>query len=92
MAKKGKTGFLGMFAFVAMLFNAVAWILSCCGLSGQVTSVLQGIASILLIIVALVVAYDFANKQKKVWRIIFWVLAILTICAVLFGVGHNCIG
>lgn len=89
MAKKGKTGFLGMFAFGAMLFNAVAWILSCCNLNGKVTSVLQGIASILLIIVALVVAYDFANKQKKVWRIIYWVLAILTICAVLFGVGYN---
>lgn len=89
MAKKGKTGVLGFLAFGAMILNAVAWLLRALDITGDVTVVVDGLASISLVIVALVVAYDFAKRQTSVWRIIYWILAILTVCAILFGVGAN---
>lgn len=87
--RKGKTGLLGMIAFGAMILNAVSWICRSCGLEGKPISIIDAVASLSLVIVALVVAFDFADKQTKTWRIIYWVLAILTIGAILFGVGIN---
>lgn len=89
MAKKGKTGVLGFLAFGAMILNAIAWLLRTLDITGDVTVVVDGLASISLVIVALVVAYDFAKRQTSIWRIIYWILAILTVCAILFGVGAN---
>ncbi len=95
---KGKTGYLGMFAFVAIVLNAIAWgltaIFSACGISGgipgtgmTIQGILTTIASVLLLIVALFSAYDYAQRQSKVWRIVFWVLAIVSLIAIFFGFG-----
>lgn len=98
MASKGKTGSLGLWAFIAMCLNAVAWILKLIenvfkfsiSIGGRsLPNLITAVASLALSIVALLVAHDFAEKQTKVWRIIYWVLAIATICAILFGIGYS---
>ncbi|MDE5566491.1 MAG: hypothetical protein K2I77_05845, partial [Anaeroplasmataceae bacterium] len=74
MAKKGKTGYLGMFAFVAIILNAVAWLMKVIfdlvklsvSIGGRpIQDIITWIASILLLIVALFSAYDYASKQTK---------------------------
>lgn len=89
MAKKGRTGYLGMFAFIAMILNAIAWILQIAKLDGKISSILLAVGSLMLTIVCIFVAHDFAERQSQVWKIIFWILAILSLLAILFGVGHN---
>lgn len=96
MAKRGRTGYLGMFAFIAIVLNAVAWLLKIIfdwanisvNIGGQpLQNIFTGIASVLLLIVALFSAYDYASKQSKGWRILFWVLAIVSVLAIVFGLG-----
>lgn len=96
MAKKGRTGYLGMFAFIAIVLNAIAWIISVIlnaigkdiiVLNQPIQNIFTGIAGLLLLIVALFSAYDFAERQTKGWRILFWVLAIVSILAIFFGLG-----
>ncbi len=96
MAKKGKTGYLGMFAFIAIVLNAIAWIISVIlnaigndikVLNQPIQNIFTGIAGLLLLIVALFSAYDFAERQTKGWRILFWILAIVSVLAIFFGLG-----
>ena len=91
MSRKGRTGYLGMFAFAAMILNAVAWIikivLDALKVNDSVGGILTGVASILLLIVALVSAYDYASRQTKGWRILFWVLAIISLLSIFLGLG-----
>ncbi len=96
MARKGRTGYLGMLAFGAMLLNAIAWLLKvifdACKLNVTVAgqplqNIFTGIASIFLLIVVIFVAFDFANKQTKGWRILFWILAIVSLLSIFFGLG-----
>lgn len=97
-SKQGKTGAIGMFAFAAIVLNAIAWLISvlCNALDitfaingHSVPGLLTGIASIILLFVVLIVAYDFAKKQDKGWRIFYWIVAIISLLAVFFGVGYN---
>lgn len=98
MAKTGKTGGLGFGAYLALVLNAVAWLLKVIfeqfnidwSIKGyKIPTLLTDISSLVLTIVALIVAHDYASRQTKFWRILYWVLAILSICAILFGVGKN---
>lgn len=98
MAKKGKTGSLGLWAFIAIVLNAIAWLWQfietafkfSVTISGHsLSSILSVIASLALSIIVLLVAYDFAERQSTFWRVIYWILAIATILAILFGIGHN---
>ncbi len=98
MAKKGSTGSIGMFAFAAIVLNVIAWGISLIcdafditfAIAGRnVPTLLTGIASLILLLVVLVVAYDFAKKQTKGWRIFYWVVAIVSLLAIFFGVGVN---
>ena len=101
MAKKGSTGATGMFAFGAILLNVIAWGISLIcdafeitlAINGRsVPALLTGIASLVLLLVVLVVAYDFAKRQSKGWRIFYWVVAIISLLAIFFGVGVNFVG
>lgn len=91
MSRKGRTGYLGMFAFVAIVLNAIAWIiqiiLTALRVDNSIGGILTGVASVLLLIVVLVSAYDFASRQTKFWRIVFWILAIISLLAIFLGVG-----
>jgi hypothetical protein len=96
MSRKGRTGYLGMFAFAAMLLNAIAWIIkiildatnsSVVVMGMPLQNLFTAIASILLLIVALVAAYDYAQRQSRGWRVLFWVLAIVSLLSIIFGLG-----
>lgn len=98
MAKKGRTGYLGMAAFIAVILNALAWLISfICDAANltfainghSIPSMLTAIASLLLLIVVIFVAHDFAERQSKFWRIVFWVLAVIAILSIFLGVGVN---
>ena len=95
MAKQGKTGGLGMVAFIAIIVNAVCWLVIVLnnalnlGMNNRIPNVLSALASLALLIVVAIVAYDFAKHQDKGWRIVYWVIVIISLCAVLFGVGVN---
>ncbi len=94
-AKKGKTGALGMIAFIAVIIVALAYVwlgienatnLHASINGRSIPGILQWIGSILGVIVMVWASYDFACRQEKVWRIIWWILAILAILSVL-GIG-----
>lgn len=96
MSRTGRTGYLGMFAFAAMLLNAIAWILKIILDATKSSIVVFGmplqnlfttIASVLLLIVAFVAAYDYASRQTKGWRILFWILAIISLLSIFLGLG-----
>lgn len=98
MAKTGKTGGLGFGAYLALVLNAVAWLLKViCDqfkinwtINGyKIPTLLTDISSLVLTIVALIVAHDYASRQTMFWRVLYWIIAILTICAILFVVGKN---
>lgn len=92
---KGKTGLLGLCAFVAMVLNFINWCIQVINNMGWVTiggsllGIMSAVASLLLTGVVLVVAYDFASRQTKGWKILYWVLAIITILSILVGLGSN---
>ncbi len=97
--KTGRTGTLGFIAFVAIILVAIAYIFV--GLQaafnswnvnisfGRVPGILQWISSIMLTGIVVYLSYDFAMRQSKAWRIIWWVLAIIAILAVLGFGGFN---
>ncbi len=93
-SKKGKTGIVGFLAFTAIIFNAVAWILQYLANKfwahlSEISNFLVSISSFFLLIVAVYTSYDFAKRQKRFWRIIWWLLTIVSLLAVFFGIGVN---
>ena len=98
MANKGKTGYLGMFAYIAIVINLVGWLFTILHKKNWLTikignselgGFLTGIGSLILVFVAIFVAHDFAERQTTFWRVLYWILAISSILAILFGVGVN---
>lgn len=97
--KTGKTGTMGLIAFVAVIFVAIAYIFvglqaafASWGWSvsfGKIPGLLQWLSSVMLTGIVVYLSYDFAMRQKKCWRVIWWILAIIAICAVLGLGGFN---
>lgn len=92
-APQGKTQTLGFFAYAAMIFNALAWLISMIldliNTASSVSSILKMLASLILTGLVLYVAYGYVKRLTKTWRIIYWILAIVSILAILVGVGVN---
>lgn len=93
--KTGKLGLIGFFAFLAVVLVTIAYVLSgiesvtslSISINGSsLSSLFEWIATILFTIVGIWASYDFAKRQKKGWRIFWWVIAILAILSVL-GIG-----
>ncbi len=97
--RTGRTGALGLAAFIAIILVAIAYVfvgLEACFDSwgfnfsfGRVPGLLQWISSILLTCIVAFLSYDYAMKQSKTIRIIWWVLAIIAILSVLGFGGFN---
>ena len=97
--KHGKTGALGMIAFIAVILTAVAFILV--GLQaafqawnwnislGRIPNIVRWVAEIMMTIVIVWASYDFANHQSKFWRVVWWILAIIAILSVVGLGGWN---
>ncbi len=93
--KSSRDQILGLLAFIAMFLNFIYWIICIINNQGWITiggrliSVMQFIATILLTVVVLVVAYQWAKKQQKTWYVLYWVFAIISVLAILVGFGTN---
>lgn len=91
MAKSNRS-ILGLLAFVALVLNFVFWIIKMINhfgwitIGGTVINALTLIASILLTIVVLAIAYDYA-KARKGTTIFWWICAIITVLSMILGSG-----
>ena len=90
MSSSKKNNLLEVFAYVAIVVSAIAWLLI--GLDakidqinmGKFCGVLQFIAIVLTFIVVAFVAYGFTKGKSVAIKVIYWVIVILfLVCAVL---------
>ena len=87
-----KNGLLEVFAYVAIVISAIAWLLI--GLNnaidqinfgGRLIGALQLVATILTFIVVAVVAFGFAKGRGTAVKVIYWVIVIVFLVCVIFG-------
>ena len=95
MASKKNSSLLGLIAFIAMFINLIYWLICIINkqgwitIGGRIIDIAQFIATIFLTIVVLVVSYDWAKGQKKIW-FYFWIaFAVITVLAICIGFGSN---
>lgn len=95
MASKKNSSLLGLIAFIAMFINFIYWIICIINdkgwitIGGRIIDIAHFIANIFLTIVVLVVSYDWAKGQKKIW-FYFWIaFAVITVLAICIGFGSN---
>lgn len=84
---------LGLIAFVSIFLSTLCW-----GLNfifslfdgsislGKVGYVITLVANVCSVIVLLVAAYAWVKNQKTVWKVIYWIIAVLAILSI-FGVA-----
>jgi hypothetical protein len=91
MSSTKKNNLLEVFAYVAIVVSAIAWLLV--GLDnkidsfsmGKLTGALQLIAVILTFIVVAFVAYGFTKGKSTTVKVIYWVIVIVFIVCAVFG-------
>ncbi len=84
MAKNEKNvSVFGLFAFFAIIVKAIDFILGYF-FKGNL-GILSFVADIIISIVALVVAWGFAKKCSKFWKLLYLIILILLIIGFLFG-------
>ena len=90
MSKSSKNDLLEVFAYIAIVVSAIAWLLV--GLNnhtkldfGNFAGVLQLIATILTFIVVAVVAYGFTKGRSTTIKVIYWVIVIVFLVCAVFG-------
>lgn len=74
---------LGFGAFAALIVKAACLILAKVGVTLGIFAI---IADIILSLVVLVVAWQFAKKCDKVWKIVYLVVALLIILGFVFTI------
>ena len=98
--KTGKTGNLGMFAFIAICIVALCYLFV--GLQAAFSSwnwdvswmakpasILRYVADIIMTLIIGYCSYDFAMRQSKGWQIVWWILAIIALFSVIGLGGFN---
>ena len=90
MSKSSKNNLLEVFAYVAIVVSAIAWLLV--GLNqhtkldfGNFAGALQLIAVVLTFIVVAVVAYGFTVGKSTTVKVIYWVIVIIFLVCAVFG-------
>lgn len=91
MSKSSNNSLLAIFAYVAIVVSAIAWLIvginhmTDWNLAPRLVGALQLIATILTFIVVAVVAYGFAKAKKGATLIIYWIIVIVFLICVIFG-------
>lgn len=91
MSKSSRSNLLEIFAYVAIIVSAIAWLIvginhmTDWNLAPRLVGALQLVATILSFIVVAVVAYGFAAAKKGATLIIYWVIVIIFLICVVFG-------
>ncbi|MBP5445632.1 MAG: hypothetical protein J6Y28_05610 [Acholeplasmatales bacterium] len=92
MSKSSKNNLLEVFAYVAIVVSAIAWLLV--GLNnaidqinfgGKLIGALQLVATVLTFVVVAVVAYGFTKGRGTAVKVIYWVIVIVFLVCVFFG-------
>lgn len=91
MSKSSKNNLLEVFAYVAIVISAIAWLLV--GIihvtdwngPARVAGALQLVATILTFIVVAFVAYGFTKGKSTAVKVIYWVIVIVFLVCVIFG-------
>ena len=92
MSKSSKNNLLEVFAYVAIVVSAIAWLLvglnnhiDAIKFSGRLIGGLQLIATLLTFIVVAFVAYGFTKGKGTAVKVIYWVIVIVFLVCVIFG-------
>jgi uncharacterized membrane protein YuzA (DUF378 family) len=91
MSKSSKSSLLEVFAYVAIVISAIAWLLvginhvTDWNLAPRLVGALQLVATILTFIVVAVVAYGFTKGKSTTVKVIYWVIVIVFLVCVVFG-------
>ena len=92
MSKSSKNNLLEVFAYVAIVVSAIAWLLvglnnhiDAIKFSGRLIGGLQLIATLLTFIVVAFVAYGFTKGKGPAVKVIYWVIVIVFLVCVIFG-------
>ena len=92
MSKSSKNNLLEVFAYVAIVVSAIAWLLvglnnhiDAIKFSGRLIGGLQLIATLLTFIVVAFVAYGFTKGKGTAVKVIYWVIVIVFLVCVVFG-------
>jgi hypothetical protein len=86
-----KNSLLEVFAYVAIVVSAIAWLLVGLDRSldkinfGNFVSALQLIAVVLTFIVVAFVAYGFTKGKSMAIKVIYWVIVVLFLVCAIFG-------
>ena len=91
-SKSSNNNLLEIFAYVAIVVSAIAWLLiglnnhiDAIKFSGRLIGGLQLIATVLTFIVVAVVAYGFTKGKSTTVKVIYWVIVIVFLVCVVFG-------
>ena len=92
MSKSSKNNLLEVFAYVAIVVSAIAWLLvglnnhiDAIKFSGRLIGGLQLIATLLTFIVVAFVAYGFTKGKGTAVKVIYLVIVIVFLVCVIFG-------
>lgn len=82
MARKEER-LVGLLAFLGLIISTACYIFSAID---SRFSILYSVGYICLLIVVLYTAWEFVKRQSMMWRLVFYVIAIITILG--FAIGN----
>lgn len=83
-SSNNNTSILGLLAFVAIIIKSVGFILNKFG--GNL-GIISYIGDVILAFIALIIAWGFAKKCSKFFKILYIVILILVIVSFVLGAG-----
>ena len=65
------------------ILYAIALILSACGVSVTSVSVLQGIATAIMIIIVAILAWKYVRPKQLIWKVLYFVCLLIVIAGII---------
>lgn len=65
------------------ILYAIALILSACGVSVTAVSVLQGIATAIMIIIVAILAWKYVRPKQMIWKVLYFVCLLIVIAGII---------
>ena len=82
MGKESKNNFLGLLAFLAIVITAACLVIETTNKLASLnipTGILPTIELVFLLVVVFATAWSYARTLHTFWKVLFWVILILTI-------------
>ncbi len=64
------------------ILYAVALVLSACGVSSKIVSLLQNIAMAIMIIIVSVLAWRFVRNKEVVWKVLYFICLLIVLAGI----------